>query len=858
MKLKLVLSVLVVLCLLSLRPVLAREWTDSSGTYKIEAELVKLDGEVVHLKKSDGTIVKVPLNKLCEDDRKFVRQQMTANSAASPKADSQPSIDKGHAQDDETAGSTAETPRLKALDVAMLAQRALASRSKDDSARELDEEYQAVRQVAIVFATIGNVEGTQKTLSLLKGDSDLDRSRMLLPEMAQVMADAGTPVGAKRLAGDLKPEEMATLLAHTAIAYAKAGNRRQGATDLQRATQLLHTVEGRQPKAYTEVAWATAYLGTLQQAAEIVENEGQPNLLAFSRIIAALAETNRLPEARAVFDEMNPSSPVTGVAAITLAEAYAKRNEYSSAAEVLDKLSKDRPLLPHHIQALGKMAAAAFQAKNQAQSRKFLATAAAYVDATERPVYTILLGYLVKAQAAGGDMDGALKRVAWVENNLESLSQGHEAGLVIDVSSALALIQIMENRIKAQDPSTASKLSDRAERLLLHRTEEPRNRGEALRRFGQVWCQLLGPQAAVQRCNKLAATPRSYVLAGIAEQLAEQERHPPKKVPVSSQDTPPKAGADPAPEERHQEQIVAAQQKRLKQLQKLLQQAKDTPVINNSGNTGNRHVTHSSSNSRGSSQVRSFNSEQAKEKRLALLQAQIDQVQQQIESLEAKAPDVNSPEPASSESPGTETNIDQATAITEIKRLGGSVTIDEKSPGKPVIEVNLVGSKVTDASLVYLKGFPELKWLSLGNAKKITNAGLLHLKGLAKLEFLNLDFTQVTDTGLVHLKGLTKLKKLYLWGTKVGDAGLVNLKEMSELKVLQLWNTNVTDDGLVHLGGMSQLQELDLRGTKVTDAGLAHLTELRELLFLDLEETGVTDAGVEGIAKVLTRCVVSR
>ncbi len=68
----------VVSCLLALRPAIAREWTDSSGTHKVEAELVKLDGEVVHLKKNDGAIVKIPLNKLCEEDRKFVREQTAA------------------------------------------------------------------------------------------------------------------------------------------------------------------------------------------------------------------------------------------------------------------------------------------------------------------------------------------------------------------------------------------------------------------------------------------------------------------------------------------------------------------------------------------------------------------------------------------------------------------------------------------------------------------------------------------------------------------------------------------------------------------------------------------------------------
>ena len=78
---RLVLSVVIVTCLLSLRPVLAREWTDNSGTHEVEAELVKLDGDTVYLKKTDGAVTKVPLSKLCEDDRKFVRQQTAASAA---------------------------------------------------------------------------------------------------------------------------------------------------------------------------------------------------------------------------------------------------------------------------------------------------------------------------------------------------------------------------------------------------------------------------------------------------------------------------------------------------------------------------------------------------------------------------------------------------------------------------------------------------------------------------------------------------------------------------------------------------------------------------------------------------------
>ena len=37
-----------------------------------------------------------------------------------------------------------------------------------------------------------------------------------------------------------------------------------------------------------------------------------------------------------------------------------------------------------------------------------------------------------------------------------------------------------------------------------------------------------------------------------------------------------------------------------------------------------------------------------------------------------------------------ELNADQAKAIAEIEKLGGKVTVDEKSPGKPVMAVDLV------------------------------------------------------------------------------------------------------------------------------------------------------------------------
>ena len=70
----------------------------------------------------------------------------------------------------------------------------------------------------------------------------------------------------------------------------------------------------------------------------------------------------------------------------------------------------------------------------------------------------------------------------------------------------------------------------------------------------------------------------------------------------------------------------------------------------------------------------------------------------------------------------TEPTPDEANAA--IETLGGLVRLDEN---KAVVSVSLIGTNVTDA-------------------------GLVHLKGLTKLEYLNLNGTKVTDAGIKQLQ----------------------------------------------------------------------------------------------------------
>lgn len=129
----------------------------------------------------------------------------------------------------------------------------------------------------------------------------------------------------------------------------------------------------------------------------------------------------------------------------------------------------------------------------------------------------------------------------------------------------------------------------------------------------------------------------------------------------------------------------------------------------------------------------------------------------------------------------------EATSIAYFKKLGGTVTIDEQSPGKPVIGLVLYGTNITDDRLVSLNGLTELQELILLKTR-VTDDGLVHLKGLTRLRKLNLRSSKVTDAGLIHLKGLTSLQFLWLNRTKVTRVGIEKLQKA-------LPNGDITWDG---------------------------------------------------------------
>ncbi len=142
----------------------------------------------------------------------------------------------------------------------------------------------------------------------------------------------------------------------------------------------------------------------------------------------------------------------------------------------------------------------------------------------------------------------------------------------------------------------------------------------------------------------------------------------------------------------------------------------------------------------------------------------------------------------------------QELAVAAIKKMGGRVQADSKTPGQPVVKVYLFGGKIAGTGLDCLKALPAVYWVGLHDS-------------------------DTTNADVKHLKCLPKLRRLSLAETKITDAALIDLKEITTLEWLELHHCAITDVGLVHLKSLKKLKHLDLHGTKVTKEGIKELQD---------------------------------
>lgn len=84
--------ILLVLALATSSTSEARQWTDRTGKYRVEAEFVELSGGYVVLRKPDGATLRVRLDRLATLDQQYAKRLAATAPAKSP-ADQRPVLD---------------------------------------------------------------------------------------------------------------------------------------------------------------------------------------------------------------------------------------------------------------------------------------------------------------------------------------------------------------------------------------------------------------------------------------------------------------------------------------------------------------------------------------------------------------------------------------------------------------------------------------------------------------------------------------------------------------------------------------------------------------------------------------------
>jgi hypothetical protein len=173
-----------------------------------------------------------------------------------------------------------------------------------------------------------------------------------------------------------------------------------------------------------------------------------------------------------------------------------------------------------------------------------------------------------------------------------------------------------------------------------------------------------------------------------------------------------------------------------------------------------------------------------------------------------------------------------------------------------ITRVRLAGSRRTLDKLLPAIANPRLEALvSLDLSGTVINdVDIQRLKPLVRLQELTLPETRITDASLINLKGLIALRRLVLNGDAIRGPGLTHLQELPELTELRLACPALTELFLVELAGLKKLERLSLAKSPVSDAGVKYLAQLTHLKELDLTETNVTAIRVQELRKALPAC----
>ena len=203
-------------------------------------------------------------------------------------------------------------------------------------------------------------------------------------------------------------------------------------------------------------------------------------------------------------------------------------------------------------------------------------------------------------------------------------------------------------------------------------------------------------------------------------------------------------------------------------------------------------------------------------------------------------------------------------AVVALEARGGMVVRENNNPNGPVVEVNLGFTKTTDADVMGLAAFTQLRKLRLaqngtvhrGDGQPGLNGTAFRiLAGLQRLEDLDVSGCDISDAGMKAIATLRGLKVLNISANMLSDVGMKDVAKLDQLQDLNasgmllngLGQNEPTDMAIKELGRLKQLRKLDLSNTQIGDLSMADFAKLPQLQELRVGHQ-VTDAGVTAFA----------
>lgn len=110
------------------------------------------------------------------------------------------------------------------------------------------------------------------------------------------------------------------------------------------------------------------------------------------------------------------------------------------------------------------------------------------------------------------------------------------------------------------------------------------------------------------------------------------------------------------------------------------------------------------------------------------------------------------------------------------KQIETTDLINIQNIKKNIVWLNLSDCMLNNDHLGYLNDFPNLTRLKIQKNPLITNKGIEALQNLENLTELNLYGTKVSDASLLRLGQMQSLKKLFLWNTRITPQAIADFK----------------------------------------------------------------------------------